>query len=85
MSSVANSFLFDDDGVLQTSAGPIASWSGGMPFDAAGNLVGTTGTPVATDPYVGGLRVSPTLGVYFDTAAPLPGDPWSSGFNEGFS
>lgn len=64
MPSVANGFLFDDDGILQVSSGPIAFWNGGLPFDVDGKLVGTTADPEDSDRYVGGIRVSPTLGVY---------------------
>ena len=84
MSSVNNGFLFDNNGVLQTSSGPIQSWNGGLPFDAAGKLVVTTGTPVASDPYVGELRVSPTLGVYLTTATPAALSGFSGGFSSGF-
>ena len=84
MSSFANGFLLDDVGVLQTSAGPIASWNGGLPFDAAGNMVVTTDTPIASDPYVGGVRVSPTKGVYVIDDTPVPPNGFSNGFSNRF-
>lgn len=82
MPSVANGFLFDDDGNLMVGPGPIQAWNGGLPFDADGRLVGTTEAPSEHDPYVGGVRVSPTLGVYAIYDAPPPVD---SGFSTGFS
>ena len=82
MPSVANGFLFDDDGNLEMSSGPIVSWNGGLPFDADGRLVGTTAAPSDHDPYVGGVRVSSTLGVCVEFDTPPPVD---SGFSTGFS
>ena len=85
MPSFNNGFLFDDDGNLMVSPGPIQAWNGGLPFDAEGRLVGTTAAPAAGDPYVGGVRVSPTLGVYslVDTPPPPP-NGFSNGFSNGF-
>ena len=85
MSSVANGFSFDDAGTLQVSAGPIASWNGGLPFDETGNLVVTDDAPSSTDPYVGGTRVSPTKGVYVTDVAPPVVSAFSTGFDGGFS
>jgi len=85
MPAVNNGFLFDDDGVLQVSAGPIAFWNGGIPFDADGKVVGTTDDPVPSDAYIGGLRVSPTKGVYALSAVPPPTPRgFSNGFSNGF-
>lgn len=84
MSSVTNGFLFDDNEILQVSAGPIAFWNGGLPFDIDGKLVGTTDDPIASDAYVGGVRVSPTKGVYALDTAPPPFRGFSNGFSNGF-
>lgn len=84
MSSVANGFLFDDAGILQTSAGPIASWNCGLPFDDAGNLVVTFDEPVMSDAYVGSTRVSPTKGVYVIGGTPPVEFGFSNGFSGGF-
>lgn len=84
MPAVNNGFLFDDDGSLEVSGGPIVNWNGGLPFDVDGKLVGTTADPVDSDRYVGGIRVSPTLGVYTIDVAPPPFKGFSDGFDGGF-
>ena len=71
-------------GQVEVSAGPIASWVSGLPFDVNGALVVTTDVPVATDPFVAGVRVSPMKGVYVIDETPVPPTGFSDGFSNGF-
>ena len=71
-------------GQVEVSAGPIVSWVSGLPFDAEGMLVVTTDAPVPTDPFVAGVRVSPTKGVYVIDDTPVPPNGFSNGFSNGF-
>ena len=71
-----------DDGSLCIAAGgAIAGYTNGLPVTSTGQLVTQlNATPVAADPYVGGVRVG-AAGVYItDVSIPL-----HYGFNNGFS
>lgn len=84
MPAVNNGFLFDDDGSLEVSGGPIVNWNGGLPFDADGKLVGVAGDPPAGTPFVGGVAVSSTVGVFVLGATPADTSGFSNGFDGGF-
>ena len=63
----------------------IANYMQGLPVTATGALkCQLNQTPAASDPYVGGIRVGPTGGVYItDVPVPLTYG-YSNGFSNGF-
>jgi len=65
---------------------PNAVFNGGLPFYLSGTMMRQTDVvPAADDPYVRGIRVGPTGGVYMTTAAiPTNLKGFSSGFSTGF-
>lgn len=78
--------ITDHDGRLCIIYGAaIDRFEGGLPKTVDGYLVCQMNqTPAPTDPFVGGLRVGPLGGVYVTDAAIPTGEPFSSGFDEGF-
>ena len=62
-------------------------YNGGLPFNPANGAMAAQldVTPLASDPYVGGIRVGTLGGVYFTSASP-PSNlrSFSAGFSPGF-
>jgi hypothetical protein len=64
-----------DNGALVLSSDAIVTFVDGLPRTSTGALKAQTDTtPVATDPFVGGIRVGPAGGVYTTLTAPPTGD-----------
>lgn len=74
----------DPVGRVVVAAGAGVFFNGGLPFNVNGALIGQPNVvPLATDPYVRGMRVG-TAGVYGVNAVPPVLTGFSDGFSEGF-
>ena len=79
-----NGFGVGPLGRLSYSPGAVINaWQQGYPFAADGSLVtvAMNAVPIATDPYVGGIRVHNLFGVYITDTIPVATDAWSDGFS----
>jgi len=81
-----NGFGLTNTGQLCVApGGTIANYAMGLPFTSDGRLVTQLNqAPLATDAYVGGIRVGPLGGVYTTDVVPVGDNPWSPGFSGGF-